>query len=162
MELMRRCVRIAWLVLLITGARTVLAAETPAATTAAPMLPARAYGRLPSIADLAISPDGAKLIFAINEDTGAQGYKVVDLNAGATIWGAKVGSGRSESERSILRSVGWADDQHATFQMSATFSAGRALPDGVIAPGLTRLDVCRGHLRHPAQTRLPAPARQGR
>ncbi len=143
MDLLRMCARIGWLVLLIAGARAVLASETAGVTSAAPVLSAQAYGRLPAVADVAISPDGTKLMFAINDEAGGQGYKVVEVNSGATVWGAKVGSGRTESERSILRSVGWADDQHATFQMSATFSADRALPAGVIAPGLRRLDVWR-------------------
>ena len=107
------------------------------------MLPARAYGRLPALADVAISPDGTKLIFAVNDNAAGQGYRVVDIDSGVTLYGAAVGSGRTESERSILRSVGWADDVHATFQISATFSANRALPDGVMAPGVTRLDLWR-------------------
>ena len=143
MDSMWLCARFVWLLLLMVGADVTLAAAAPGSTNAVPMAPARAYGRLPAVAHVAISPDGTKLVLAINDEAGGQGYKVVDIDSGATVWGAKVGSGRTESERSVLRSVGWADDQRATFQMSATFSADRALPVGAFAPGLTRLDVWR-------------------
>ena len=129
--------------LLLTVVLLLVFNATLAAAAAQSRLPAEAYGRLPAITDVAISPDGSKIIAAFTTVEGAQWFRVMSFATGANVTGVKVNEQGSESERSILRGVGWADDTHPTFLMSATFRADRMLPGNVFAPGVTRLDVWR-------------------
>ena len=108
-----------------------------------PRLPVEAYGRLPAITYAAISPDGTKVVVAHTTVEGAQAFRVLSTATGALVTGAKIGDQGTEAERSVLRSVGWADDTHPTFLLSATFRTNRILPGDVIAPGVSRLDVWR-------------------
>ena len=105
---------------------------------AAPALPATAqvttlpavelYGRLPAVQDVAISPDGSKLVLALSDDDGVQALRVIDADKGTSLFAARFGNSALKSERTILRDVGWADDTHPMYVQSATFSEVRSLP----------------------------------
>lgn len=114
----------------------------PAATAFTP-LPAEEYGRLPRIFAAALSPDGTKVALGVSDDNGLQAYQVVDADTGQLLQGARVGTGAREEERSVMRGVGWASNQHVSYVLSATFRTQRALPADVVAPGQNRIDLWR-------------------
>jgi len=99
------------------------------AQTAPP--PAEAYGRLPAIADAAISPDGSKIAHAMSTPEGAF-INVVDIDAGRSVFRAGV------PEDTQLRSIGWADDGRVTYLISRTFHPDSVLPANVSFRGLPR------------------------
>jgi dipeptidyl aminopeptidase/acylaminoacyl peptidase len=108
-------------------------------------LPAESYGRLPAIFDAAISPDGTRLVLAVNLDDGGQAMRVVGLD-GSNVYATRMSGASREEEQPILRSVAWADDEHVMFVASATYATSRSLPVGVFAPGRSRLDRWRAGL----------------
>jgi dipeptidyl aminopeptidase/acylaminoacyl peptidase len=101
--------------------------------------PAEAYGRLPAVFDTAISPDGTKVIMAVNLPDGVHGFRIVNLVDGEIVYGARVATARSATMQENLRGVGWADDGRALYVVSATIPTGRALPWYAFAPGRNRL-----------------------
>lgn len=106
-----------------------LCVQAPAA--AQNLSPAEVYGRLPAIADAAISPDGSKVALAMSGSESAF-IDVVDLNARTTLFRAAV------SNETRLRSVGWADDRRVSFVISQTFHPGSVLPAYVRFRGAPR------------------------
>ncbi len=154
-----RCRRTRVLLCLVVGSAGTPATAEPAAgsdgapqATAAPSLTggtaitrvsAEAYGRLPEISDAALSPDGTKVVLAASDATGLQAYKVHATDEGRLLHAARVGGASREEERTVLRSVDWANDAYLSYVMSATFRADRVLPGNVFAPGVTRIDLWR-------------------
>ena len=128
-------------------------ASAPAATHPVTPLPADAYGRLPLISDAAISPDGTKIVLAISDQTGMQAFRVLSVDNAASLYGARVDSDGREDERTVLRSVGWANDAYLSYVMSATFRTDRALPANVTAPGQSRIDLWRSGIGDIAKNR---------
>ena len=106
-----------------------LCLQPPAAAQTAP--PAEVFGRLPAIADAAISPDGSKVALAMSGPDSAF-IDVVDLDARATVLRAAV------SDQARLRGVGWADERRISFLISQTFQPGRVLPSYVRFRGSPR------------------------
>jgi dipeptidyl aminopeptidase/acylaminoacyl peptidase len=93
---------------------------TRAQTAPAPP-PVEAFGRLPGIIDVSISPDGARIALA-RHDSGVSAVQLYDIARNQILHTATVG------EESRLRGVGWADDSHATFLISRTFRPHEVLP----------------------------------
>ncbi len=82
------------------------------AGTAAQGAPLEAYGELPSLDNLQISPDGTKLAY----ETGGVGQRVVvvkSFDTGTVIAALRMGDQK-------LRSVAWADDDHLLTTTSVT------------------------------------------
>lgn len=102
--------------LLLAGAATAQTAPAPGGPP-----PVEAYGRLPAIDDAAISPDGAKVALAINQN-GTSGVIVVDLATNQRVFGA------TAPNLTELRGVGWADDRFVSFEISRTFSPSETVP----------------------------------
>jgi dipeptidyl aminopeptidase/acylaminoacyl peptidase len=95
----------------------------PAIAQAPP--PVEAFGRLPAIADVAISPDGRRIAVAASTASGDGVILIVtidDPNAERPRYGV--------GERTTLRGVGWADDERVTYLISQTFQPGQVLPPG--------------------------------
>ena len=107
-----------------------LAAAPALAQTEAPP-PIEAFGRLPQVSSVEISPDGSRLALAVN-DRGVSALRIYDFQQGAVVYTV----GMSEGDK--LRSVGWADDSHMTFLMSHTFLPHQVLPPGVEFRGQPR------------------------
>jgi hypothetical protein len=84
--------------------------------------PVEAYGRLPAISDVAISPDGRHIVLARNSE-GASGIQVVSVDANEQVAAAGVEEGMR------LRGVGWSDDERVTFLVSRTFHPNDVLPE---------------------------------
>ncbi len=99
-----------------------VATAAQAQTTQAPV---EAFGRLPAIADAAISPDGRHIALARNDAQGLASIAIIDVDdpAHATSF--------SVHEREQLRSVSWADDTHVAYIVSRTFRPREVLPPGV-------------------------------
>lgn len=107
------------------------------ATPASAQPPAEAYGRLPAIADAAISPDGSKVVLAVSEGE-ATYLAVIDLASERGLYRAEV------ADKTRLRSVGWASDDRVSFVMSRTFHPNAVLPSFVRFRGSpTRVDYYR-------------------
>ena len=138
--------KIAWCALTLLAIAPFAKQEAIAAQTAAPTTkrsPAEAYGRLPATADAAISPDGKKVIVALSDEQGGQAFTVLEFDAGKQVTLIGISAEAYAPERPVLREVGWADDTHASFLMSATFRSDRVVPGYVTTPGRSRLDVWR-------------------
>lgn len=86
--------------------------------------PVEAFGRLPHIADAALSPDGTKVAWAENFN-GQSRVHVFDLDANRVIYRGVVDEGDN------LRGVDWADDLRVTLHLSHTFRPGDVLPAGL-------------------------------
>ncbi len=86
------------------------AASTAPATNAPPAL--ALYGHLPSLEDVVLSPDGARLAFVATTD-GRRSLIVVDLASGKVVGGLKLSDTK-------LRSLGWADGEHLLILYSTT------------------------------------------
>ena len=76
-----------------------------------------AYGRLPTLEDVAISPDGTRIAYVRTEGN-TRLLVVVPLNDRSAAAGLRLGDSK-------LRSISWADDEHIMIITSAT-----ALPPG--------------------------------
>jgi esterase/lipase len=94
--------------LLACGVLVVLAL-TPVALTAAPL---EAYGRLPQLEHIALSPDGARVAFVRTEGD-ERVLAITDLATGRLL--AKVRAGGEK-----LRSIEWADGAHVVIETSVT------------------------------------------
>jgi hypothetical protein len=89
---------------------TLLATPTPRAAQAA--TPVEVYGRLPSLEDLALSPDGAKLAFVRTNDD-SRTLHLVQMADGRALGGARVGDVK-------LRDVRWMDNDNLLTELSTT------------------------------------------
>ena len=92
---------------LAAGAATFLAAATPVAAADKPSL--AAYGALPSIEAVEISPDGSKL--AVVTTDGQQRFLTVRKTEGGAITGLKLGAAK-------LRNLRWAGEKDIVFVTS--------------------------------------------
>jgi dipeptidyl aminopeptidase/acylaminoacyl peptidase len=113
---------------------------------ASEQLPAQAYGRLPAFFDAAISPDGKHLALGRNDDSGEQFLQIINLATGKTVAGIKHRPTAREQDKAVIREVGWADNRRATYLLSATLPTMRMVPDGVITPGRSHIDLWRTSL----------------
>lgn len=96
--------------------------------------PASAYGRLPAVSDVAISPDGAKLAIAINRPDGS----FVDImQLGPPV---KPLRRATMPENNTLRGVRWASDAFAAAEVSQTLTRAQV---GVIGGYLNRFEYAR-------------------
>jgi dipeptidyl aminopeptidase/acylaminoacyl peptidase len=105
-----------------------------------------AYGQLPSLEDIALSPDGTKLAFVSTTDE-ARTLAVKSLGDQRMLGSIKVGESK-------LRSIRWADDDHLLIITSAT-----GMPPGLVGADrewqlLTVYSVSTRRARHYPQ-RLP-------
>ena len=91
------------------------------AQTAPAPPPVEAFGRLPGVIGVSISPDGARISLARYE-SGVSAVQIYDIARNQILRTATV-----EGE-SRLRGVGWADDSYATFLISRTFRPHEVLP----------------------------------
>ena len=107
--------------LFVPGFWLVLILSVPMPAMAQTSSLAELFGRLPEIADAAISPDGSKVALAVASPEGSF-IDVIDLAARRSVVRVAVGEG------SRLRGVGWADDGRVSFLISQTFHPGDVLP----------------------------------
>lgn len=87
-----------------------------------PSAPLSAYGRLPSLEDAAISPDGTRLAFVKTQEN-SRSLLIIDLASSKFLGGAQVGNTK-------LRDVLWQDND----QVLAVLSTTSALPLGFRGP----------------------------
>jgi dipeptidyl aminopeptidase/acylaminoacyl peptidase len=95
-------------------------------------LPVEAFGRLPAIADAAISPDGTKVAIAQFND-GVAAVVVIDIDRRERVYAGQIPDADTQ-----LRGVGWADNERVTFLASITVMPNRALPAGIVFQGAVR------------------------
>jgi dipeptidyl aminopeptidase/acylaminoacyl peptidase len=106
-----------------------------------PPPPAEAYGRLPAISDVGISPDGRRLALALSNLEGQSSVAIVDLDD------VSASTSFALHERDQLRGVGWADDRRVAFLVSQTLHPGDVLPPGMrFTSGIRRIDYWRNGL----------------
>jgi len=74
--------------------------------------PVEAYGKLPSLEDLSLSPDGKRFAVVRTRDDERNLY-LFDLSSGQALGGARLGDTK-------LRSVEWLDDDHLLAEVSST------------------------------------------
>ena len=91
-----------------------------------------AFGRLPAIADAAISPDGNRVALAMAPLNGAPFISVLDMQSRSVVYTARVEEGVQ------LRGVNWADDGRVSFIISQTFHPGQVLPGNMRFRGRPR------------------------
>jgi dienelactone hydrolase len=106
-------------------------ADAFAAEAAAPP-PAEAYGRLPAIGSVALSPDGKRVVVLVGyefrpsePDRELTSLSVINIDSG------KVEATLAPPARNNLRDVGWADEQRPYYIISSTGRASDALPPGL-------------------------------
>jgi dipeptidyl aminopeptidase/acylaminoacyl peptidase len=83
--------------------------------------PIEAYGRLPSLEDAALSPDGSMIAF-VNTTADQRLIFIYSLKDDHTVGGVRVGDEK-------LRAIEWADDEHLLLTLSTT-----TLPMGLVGP----------------------------
>ncbi|HYD72840.1 MAG TPA: S9 family peptidase [Candidatus Binatia bacterium] len=88
----------------------ILFASTAVAQAQTPP-PVEAYGRLPAVSGVSISPDGQRLIAGVAEGD-ASAFQVINLSTGRTEHNYGVPADLA------LRGVGWSDDGHAIVNVS--------------------------------------------
>ena len=91
--------------------------------------PAEAYGRLPAISSVALSPDGKRVVLTIGyeyratqTDSELTSLSVINIDSG------KVESTLAPPPKNTLRGVGWADEKRPYYIISSTGRASDALP----------------------------------
>ncbi len=94
--------------------------------------PASVYGRLPSMDDVAISPDGRHVIVVVNADSNSYA-QIYDIDAQRAAFAVR------PPEDHILRGVGWASESIATFVISKTLTSDQATAAGYERRGAQRL-----------------------
>src|SRR5688572_19830849 len=99
------------------------------AAGAASPTPAEAYGRLPAISSVALSPDGKRVVISVGyeyrstePDRELTSLSVIDIDSG------KVEATLAPPPKNTLRGVGWADEKRPYYFISATGHATDALP----------------------------------
>ncbi|MCP5180564.1 MAG: S9 family peptidase [Pseudomonadales bacterium] len=113
------------------------------ASSHADMLPPSAYGRLPALFDVALSPDGQHLAIGRNTAEGEQFLQVVAVASGETVAGITHRPTAREDDKAVMRKVGFADERRATYLLSATLPASRGVPYWVLTPGRRHVDLWR-------------------
>jgi len=103
------------------GACALLVSSPVMAQPASAPPPIEAFGRLPRVADAAISQDGTRVALALSRG-GRAIVNVIDLAAGRSIY-----AGELEGDSRLL-SVDWIDDQRLSYIIRHTFHPGRVLP----------------------------------
>jgi dipeptidyl aminopeptidase/acylaminoacyl peptidase len=106
------------------------ALAVPAAAQTPP--PVEAFGRLPAVADAAISPDGRRVALATNQSDGQSAVLIVNLDRPSERTGYAAG------EDMQLRGVTWADNERVAYLVSQTFHPGQVLPAGMYFTGRPR------------------------
>lgn len=104
---------------------TLAAAQTPP--------PVEAFGRLPWVADVSISPDGHRVAVAVNSRAGESAIIITNLDS-------------SDDQRRTyavdstmqLRNVGWMDNERVFYLVQQTFQPGQVLPPGFYFSGRPR------------------------
>jgi dipeptidyl aminopeptidase/acylaminoacyl peptidase len=91
-----------------------------------------AYGRLPAIADVSISPNGQRVALALSDAQGQGSVAIVNLDRPSEVRSFRVAEGEQ------LRGVNWADDERVSYSISRTFRPGQILPPGVMFRGNPR------------------------
>ncbi|MEO8018361.1 MAG: S9 family peptidase [Pseudomonadota bacterium] len=101
------------------------------AGTAAPPPAAEAYGRLPAIGSVALSPDGKRVVISVGyefrsaePDRELTSLSIIDIDTG------KVVATLAPPPKNTLRGVGWADNQRPYYIISSTGHAADVLPEG--------------------------------
>ncbi|HCK84241.1 MAG TPA: hypothetical protein DHW63_06910 [Hyphomonadaceae bacterium] len=94
-------------------------------------LPVEAFGRLPLVSSVELSPDGSRLAMAINNH-GLSALRVHDFERRASVYGARMAEGDQ------LRSVGWAEDGRLSFLLSHTYRPSAVLPSYIRFRGAPR------------------------
>lgn len=91
--------------------------------------PAEAYGRLPAIGAVALSPDGKRLAVSVGSeyriaepDRDLTAFRIINIDTGA------IEHTLSPPAGNTLRWVGWADDQRPYYYISAPANAADAYP----------------------------------
>jgi Tol biopolymer transport system component len=101
------------------GARTGIAAALAlggallVSTAAAQTISAEAFGRLPDVADVSISPDGRRVALARNSLTAGGAVGIMEIDNPANQTGYRVGPDTT------LRDVRWADDGRVVYYSAA-------------------------------------------
>jgi dipeptidyl aminopeptidase/acylaminoacyl peptidase len=110
----------------------VLACASIAPALSAAPAPVEAYGRLPAIGSAALSPDGKRVVLAVNYEFNPSqpereltALSVIDIDAG------KVERTLAPPPKNTLRGVGWADDRRPYYYISGTGRARDAMPAGL-------------------------------
>src|SRR5688572_7806668 len=101
------------------------------AAGAASPTPAEAYGRLPALSSVALSPDGKRVVVSVGyeyrssePDRELTSLSVIDIDTG------KVEATLAPPPKNNLRGVGWADEKRPYYFISATGHARDAWPAG--------------------------------
>lgn len=97
----------------------IVIAAMPEFAKAAPGAPLEIYGRLPSLENVALSPDGSRLAFVRTSES-TRILAVVDLSSAKMLGGARLGEVK-------LRNVAWAGNDHLLITTSST-----GMPFGLI------------------------------
>lgn len=100
----------------------VLLLSTTAVTAAPPS--AEIYGRLPAIFDVAISPDGSRIVVGRNELDGANRVLVLDTKRGTVLSSVQRRDYKNSERRDRIRAVRWADQHRIGYLLEATTPAG--------------------------------------
>jgi dipeptidyl aminopeptidase/acylaminoacyl peptidase len=94
--------------------------------------PAEAYGRLPAISSVALSPDGKRVVVSVGyeyraaePDRELTALNVIELDTG------KIEARLAPPPKNNLRGVGWADDQRSYYFISSSGHARDAMPPGM-------------------------------
>lgn len=100
---------------------------------------AEAYGRLPAVADVAISPDGRRVALAESNLAGLTWVSIINLD------NPSERTTHGPPDNTQLRGVGWIDDNHVSFVIDRTYSTDQIpLPGGMRMPGPPRrVDIFR-------------------
>ncbi|MES1156424.1 MAG: S9 family peptidase [Alphaproteobacteria bacterium] len=115
----------AWLALTAAA----LAQTPPPANSSAPP-PVEAFGNLPQVDSVAMSPDGTRVAMALSMN-GQPSVAIIDVQSGHAMRAAV-------DDKAELRSVWWADNNRVAFIVSRTFQPGQVLPDGMRFVGAPR------------------------
>ena len=97
---------------------------TPVAAQQGAQVPVEVFGRLPDVADVAISPDGRRLALARNSLTAGSAVSILDIDNSANQTGYRVALDTK------LRGVSWADNSRVVYLVNQTVR-----PDGVMPAG---------------------------
>jgi dipeptidyl aminopeptidase/acylaminoacyl peptidase len=116
---------------LTTAAIAIGCAAAFAAEAATPP-PAEAYGRLPALGSVALSPDGKRVVVSVGyeyrstaPDRELTSLSVINLDSG------KIEATLAPPPKNNLRGVGWADENRPYYFISSTGRATDALPPGL-------------------------------
>jgi dipeptidyl aminopeptidase/acylaminoacyl peptidase len=98
-------------------------------------LPAAAFGRLPAVSDVAISPDGTKLV-TLGAVSGMRVATLLDISGEGN---SKLITQLSPPEGNTLRSVAFVENDFAAYVISRTLTTEQATQSGWVRAGPRRL-----------------------